>query len=63
MAALGRGHDDDLEQVAGSVWADDEPVIRILPGVFDCKCMFDRMEHVVLLDPVLPGRGVKLHHF
>ncbi len=23
-ATLGRGHDDDLAQVAGSVWADDE---------------------------------------
>jgi len=61
---LGRldGHqDDDLEQVAGAVRADDQPTVWIFAGVFDRECMVNSVLDVLVGDTVLARRLVNLH--
>jgi hypothetical protein len=39
--------DDDLQQVAGSIWADDQPPIRVFAEVINGKWVGDRVQDVI----------------
>lgn len=53
--------DDDLKEVAGAVWADDQPAVGILAGVFHRERVLDGVDDVCILDAVPPGGVVDLH--
>lgn len=55
------GHDDDLEQVSGSVETEDESSVWVLACVFDGLGMVDGVEDVLVGDVVLARRLVDLH--
>ena len=50
-----------LHQVAATVGTDDEPPVGVLADVVDAHRVFDRVEHVVVADPVSTSRSVNLH--
>lgn len=61
LGVLDRCQDDDLEQVASPIRADDQPAVGILSGVFDGECMVDGVVDVLIGDTVLSRRVVNLH--
>lgn len=61
MRAFCGDHHDHLEQVAGAVWTDDEPSVRVLTGVFDRERMIYRVDDVQVRDTVLARRLANLH--
>jgi hypothetical protein len=52
LLAFDRREDDDLEQVAGAVGADEEPTVGFFSGVFDRTRMVDGVEHALVGDAV-----------
>ena len=52
--------DNDLEEVAGTVRADEQPSVWFLSGVFGRERMINRVEDVLVGDAVLAGRLVDL---
>ncbi len=52
---------DDLEQVAGAIWADDQPSIGFLAEVVDDKSVRDGVGDVVVVDTVASSRSMDLH--
>ena len=60
-AALSSRQHDDLKQVARAIRPDDQESVGVLAGVFICKRMSDRVEHVRIVDAVLARRAVDLH--
>jgi hypothetical protein len=61
FVAVARDEHHDLEQVARSVWTDDEPPIGILTEIVDDEWVRDGMGDVVIVRAVASSRSMDLH--
>ena len=61
LVAVARDEYDDLEQVARTVWTDDEPSIGILTEIVDDEWVRDGMGDVVVVHAVASSRSMDLH--
>ena len=61
LVALGRRHDDHLQEIARAIRPDDEPTVGIFASIFDDQSMIDGVEHILVDDTVLSRRVVDLH--
>jgi hypothetical protein len=61
LVAVTRNENDDLEQVAGAIWADDQPSIGFLAEVVDDESVRDGVGDVVVVDTVASSRSMDLH--
>ena len=60
LVSAARDEYDDLEQVARTVWTDDEPSIGILTEIVDDESVRDGMGDVVV-HAVASSRSMDLH--
>lgn len=61
LIALPVDQDDELEEVASCIRAEDQPAIRVFTEVVDLQRVLDRMEHVFVGDIVATDRVENLH--
>jgi hypothetical protein len=61
LVAVTRNENDDLEQVDGAIWADDQPSIGFLARSSKTRSVRDGVGDVVVVDTVAPSRSMDLH--
>lgn len=61
LDAVTRDEHDDLEQVAGAIWTDDQPSIGILAEIVDDESVPDGMGDVVVAHAVASSRSLDLN--
>jgi hypothetical protein len=57
VGRAGDEDDDDLQQVAGSIWADDEPPIGVFAEVINGKWVGDCVQDVIVVHAVTSAEG------
>lgn len=58
LSSFGGQQDDQLKHVASAIWTDDEPSIRVFSEIFDGQDVAERVEDVLIADPVPTRRSV-----
>lgn len=61
LVVLGGDKDDDLEQVGGSVRADDQPSVGVFAEVVDNQGVLDGVDDVFVGDAMTASGRVDLH--
>jgi hypothetical protein len=54
-------HDDQFEQVPGSIWPDDQEADRVFCDLLDHQGVTDGMIDVLIFYPVASSRGQHIH--
>ena len=60
LVTVTRNENDDLEHVAGAIWADDQPSLGFLAEVVDDESVRDGVGDVVVVDTVPSSRSMDL---
>ena len=61
LGSLTCDQNNHLEQVPSAIGPDDQPAVGFLASVFECDCMVDCVDRVLVSDAVLSRRAVNLH--